>query len=146
MGEWPKFGIKSVPQTASAWMKRSKARVQFTSWCCYIVIGNRSRFIIMGITYIFNVIIKISWAMSLIYFIKHTRLPNIIRIISSIGSQSNLLKSLTEFSWVLASKISLAHCFCSLKTLWRLPTVQLPQTVQQYSSIGFMRALYNIFL
>ena len=30
----------------------------------------------MGITYISNVIIKISWAMSLIYFMKHTKLPN----------------------------------------------------------------------
>ena len=57
-------------------MKRFKARVPFTSWCCYIVIGNRSRVIIMGITYISNVIIQISWAMSLIYFIKYTKLPN----------------------------------------------------------------------
>ena len=67
----------------------------------------------------------------------------LIRIISTIGSQSNLLKSLTEFSWVSASKISLAHRFCSLRTLWRLSTVQLPQTVQQYSSIAFMRASNN---
>ena len=78
-------------------MKHSKARVLFTGWCCYIVIGNRSCvFIIMGITYTFNVIVKVSWAMSLIYFMKHTKL--LICIISSIGSQPNLLKSLTEFS------------------------------------------------
>ena len=94
-------------------MKRSKARVRFTGWCCYIVIGNRSRVIIMDITYIFNVIIKMSWEMSLIYFMKHTKLPNTYNI-SSIGRQS---KSLTEFSLVSASKISLAHRFCSLKTL-----------------------------
>ena len=35
----------------------------------------------MGITYIFNVIIKISWEMSLIYFIKHTKLPNTYNIV-----------------------------------------------------------------
>ena len=46
-------------------------------------------------------------------------------MISSIGSQCNLLKSLTEFSWVSASKISLAHRFCSRKTLWRLPSVYI---------------------
>ena len=30
--------------------------------------GNRSRVIIMGISYIFNLIFEINWAMSLIYF------------------------------------------------------------------------------
>ena len=35
-------------------MKRSKARVPFTSWCCNIVIGNGSRAIIMGVTYMFK--------------------------------------------------------------------------------------------
>ena len=34
-------------------MKRSKARVPFTSWCCNIVIGNGSHVIIMGVTYVF---------------------------------------------------------------------------------------------
>ena len=51
MGECLKFGIESVPQTASAWVKRSKARVPFTSWCCNIVIANGSRVMIMGVTY-----------------------------------------------------------------------------------------------
>ena len=174
MGESPKFGIKSVPQTARAWIKRSKARVPFTSWCCYIVIEYRSRVIMAGInrslwvgacnstifqlgrlhrpiyfenllgirlprechdqsqdsnwrhhftgpelrffhkrkgvpkrdpsvkipwyrlstgvacslssapgiTYIFNVIIKINWAMPLIYFMKNTKLPNTYNIVS----------------------------------------------------------------
>ena len=49
-------------------MKRSKARVPFTSWCCNIVIRSGSRVIIMGVTYMFNIFIKISRAMSLIYF------------------------------------------------------------------------------
>ena len=49
MGECLRFGIKSVSQTASAWVKRSKARVPFTSWCCNIVIGNGSRVMIMGV-------------------------------------------------------------------------------------------------
>ena len=40
-------------------MKRSKARVPFTSWCCNIVIGNGSRVMIMGVTYMFNIFIKI---------------------------------------------------------------------------------------
>ena len=112
MGECLRFGIKSVPQTASAWVKRSKARVPFTSWCCNIVIANGSRVMIMGVTYMFNIFIKISRAMSLIYFMKHIKLPN-----TYIGSQSNLLKCSSEFSWVSASKISLAHRFCSRKTL-----------------------------
>ena len=81
MGECLRFGIKSVPQTASAWVKRSKARVPFTSWCCNIVIGNGSRVIIMGVTYMFNIFIKISRAMSLIYFMKHMKLPNTYNII-----------------------------------------------------------------
>ena len=81
MGECLRFGIKSVPQTASAWVKRSKARVPFTSWCCNIVIGNGSRVIIMGVTYMFNIFIKISRAMSLIYFMKHIKLPNTYNII-----------------------------------------------------------------
>ena len=75
MGECLRFGIKSVPQTASAWVKRSKARVPFTSWCCNIVIGNGSRVMIMGVTYMFNIFIKISRAMSLIYFMTHIKLP-----------------------------------------------------------------------
>ena len=54
-------------------MKRSKARVPFTSWCCNIVAGNGSRVIIMGVTYVFNIFIKISRAMSLNYFMKHTK-------------------------------------------------------------------------
>ena len=81
MGECLRFGIKSVPQTASAWVKRSKARVPFTSWCCNIVIGNGSRVMIMGVTYMFNIFIKISRAMSLIYFMKHMKLPNTYNII-----------------------------------------------------------------
>ena len=39
-------------------MKRSKARVPFTSWCCNIVIRNGSRVIIMGVAYVFNIFIK----------------------------------------------------------------------------------------
>ena len=81
MGECLRFGIKGVPQTASAWVKCSKARVPFTSWCCNIVIGNGSRVIIMGVTYMFNIFIKISRAMSLIYFMKHIKLPNTYNII-----------------------------------------------------------------
>ena len=49
----------------------------------YIVIGKRSRVIIMRITYVFNVIIKINWAKSLIYFMKHTKLPNTYNIVNS---------------------------------------------------------------
>ena len=77
-------------------MKRSKARVLLAGWCSYIVIGNRSCVIIMGITYTFNIIIEISWAMSLTNFMKHTKLSNTYYIV--YRKQSNLLKSLTEFS------------------------------------------------
>ena len=36
----------------------------------------------------------------------------------------------------MASKINLAHRFCSCNNLSRLATEQLPKTVQQYSRIG----------
>ena len=35
---------------------------------------------IMGVTYMFNIFIKIRQAMSLIYFMKHIKLPNMYNI------------------------------------------------------------------
>lgn len=67
------------------------------------------------------------------------------RMISSIGSQTNLFKRSTELLLIVASKIHLAHRFCTFSNLWRLSTEQLPQTLQQYSRIRWGRVLYKIF-
>ena len=66
-------------------------------------------------------------------------------MISSIGSQTNLVNNITELSWKLASSIILAHGFFNLNNLSNCSLERLPHTVQQYSRIGFMRELYNNF-
>ena len=70
----------------------------------------------------------------------------LIRMTSSIGNQPSLLKSLTELSEKLASKISLAQRVWTLNNQSKFSYLVFPHTVQQYSNNSRINALYNRFL
>ena len=56
------------------------------------------------------------------------------RMMLSTRIQPNLLKSWTELSETLASKINLAYHFCILNERSRFSFLVFPHTVQQYSN------------
>ena len=68
------------------------------------------------------------------------------RIVSSMGIHFNVLNNATELSDGFASRIRRAQRFCNPKSLDNCSFEQLPQTVQQYSSVDLINALYNNFL
>ena len=86
---------------------------------------------------IVNIGQKIFWTTAITDFVEG-RYSFLVQIISSVGSQPNLVNNITELSWKLASSIILAHWVSVIIT-------KMSHTVQQYySRIGFMRELYKL--
>ena len=71
------------------------------------------------------------------------RFCEIARMMSSMGSQPNLVNNITELFCKLTSTITLAQRFCSRNNLFNCYFEQLPHIVQQYARTSFIRELYS---